>query len=143
VGIPRRRTFPDLDQNTELVQEPREPDLGFDPGDTPPVRTGGIGPAVGRDPVPRHDQRGRVVHEVEQVVEPAARIGHRPTVKLGLHLRYPAPRTHPSLVGRVGIHAGGVTIRWRVFRHYRLQSLLETTAALRPVTGSPGLHDRS
>jgi hypothetical protein len=29
------------------------------------------------------------VHEVKQVIEPAARIGHRPTVKLGLHPRYP------------------------------------------------------
>jgi hypothetical protein len=29
------------------------------------------------------------VHEVEQVIEPATGIGRRPTVKLGLHLRYP------------------------------------------------------
>ena len=103
-----------------------------------PSDTGGVGPAVGRDPVPRHDQRGRVVHEVEQVIEPAARIGRRPTVKLGLHLRYPPPRTHPILPGWVVV-GRGVTIRWRVFRHYSLQSLLDTTAALRHVTGSPGL----
>lgn len=40
----------------------------------------------------------RVVHEVEQVVEPAADIGHSPTVKLGLHLRYPlaGPRSGPA-----------------------------------------------
>ena len=33
----------------------------------------------------------------------------------------------------------GVTVRWRIFRHYSLQSLLDTTAVLRHVTGSPGL----
>ena len=48
-------------------------------------------PPVARDPVARHDQRRRIMHEVEQVIEPAARIGRRPTVKLGLHLRYPRP----------------------------------------------------
>jgi hypothetical protein len=70
----------------------------------------------------------------EQGVEPAARIGHRPTVKLGLHLRYPPTRTR-----RIVLVGWGVTIRWRVFRHYSLQSLLDTTAVLRHVTGSPGL----
>jgi len=29
------------------------------------------------------------LHEIEQVVEPAAEFGRRPTVKLGLHPRYP------------------------------------------------------
>jgi len=47
--------------------------------------------------------------------------GSRPTVELGLHLRYPPPRTHASLIGRVGVHAGDATIRWRIFRHYSLQ----------------------
>ena len=89
-----RSELPALDQGAEVVQERGASHLLLDPGDGPPVRTGGVGPAVCRDPVPRHDQRGRVVHEVEQVVEPATRIGHRPTVKLGLHLRYPPPRTH-------------------------------------------------
>lgn len=32
------------------------------------------------------------MHEVEQVVEPAAKISCRPTVKFGLHLRYPPTR---------------------------------------------------
>jgi hypothetical protein len=39
-------------------------------------------PPVTRDPIKRHDQRRRVAHEVEQVIEPAATISHRPTVKL-------------------------------------------------------------
>jgi hypothetical protein len=74
----------------------------------------------------------------EQVVEPPTRIGHRPTVKLGLHLRYPPPRTHRHRVDEV-VLGWGVTIRCRVSRHYSLQSLLETTAVLRHVTGSPSL----
>jgi hypothetical protein len=91
-GNPQRPTFPDppgleilrsrtgSGRNSTLLIEARrssrnrDTDLGFDPGDGPPIRTGGLGLAVGRDPVPRHHQRGRVVHEIEQVVEPAARI---------------------------------------------------------------------
>src|SRR4051812_33968814 len=53
------------------------------------------------------------MHEVELVVEPAARIGRRPTVKLGLHLRYPRPRPHRDLVA-------GTAIRRRVLRHCSL-----------------------
>jgi hypothetical protein len=63
--------------------------------------------------------------------------GHA-TVKGGLHPRYPPPRTHPNVPGQV-VAGRCVTIRWRVFRHYSLHSLLVTTAALRHVTGSPGL----
>jgi len=130
--------LPGLDLHPEVIQELRDTDFGFDPGDGPPVRTSGLSPSVGRDPVPRHDQRGRVMHEIEQVVEPATRIGHRPTVKLGLHLRYPPTRTHRHITG-VAVVGRGVTVRWRIFRHYSLQSLLDTTAVLRHVTGSPGL----
>ena len=70
------------------------------------------------------------MHEVEQVIKPAARIGRRPTVKLGLHPRYPRPR---PLRGRAGrCHSAA--------RLAALQppSLLETAAALPHVTGSPG-----
>jgi len=49
-------------------------------------------PGVARDPFERDEQRCRAVLEVEQVVEPAASIGRRPTVKLGLHLQYPPVR---------------------------------------------------
>ena len=74
----------------------RDPDPLLDVGDRQAVDAGSVRPPVARDPVERHDQRRRVVHEVEQVIEPAARIGHRPTVKLGLHLRYPRPRPHQA-----------------------------------------------
>jgi hypothetical protein len=56
------------------------------------------------DPVERHDQRRRVVHEVEQVVEPAAGVGHRPTVKRGLHLRYPLAWPCGRLRRSAGVH---------------------------------------
>jgi hypothetical protein len=61
----------------------------------------------------------------------------RPTVKLGLHLRYPPTRTPPRLIGRVGVHAGGVTIRWRGFRHYSLQLLLVSEASRNHCRPSP------
>jgi hypothetical protein len=53
------------------------------------------------------------VHEVEQVIEPAARIGRRPTVKLGLHPRYPRPRPLRDAIT-------GTAIRRRVLRHCSL-----------------------
>ena len=58
-------------------------------------------------------QRCRVVHEVEQVVEPAAGIGRSPTVKFGLHLRYPTIWPHNGFRRCTDIHR-------RVFRHYSL-----------------------
>ena len=58
---------------------------------TPAVLAPGVAPHPGE----RHLQRRRVMHEVEQIIEPAARIGHRPTVKLGLHLRYPTAGSTP------------------------------------------------
>jgi hypothetical protein len=79
-------------------------------------------------PAIRHIQCRRVVHEVEQVIKPAARIGHRPAVKLGLHPGYPRPRPFRSRArGRCRSAA----------RLAALQppSLPETTAALPMCTG--------
>ena len=97
LGILRSRTgsgrnVPVLQLGTQIVQEPGHPDARSTSATVRPSTPAVFGPGVARDPVERHDQRRRVVHEVEQVVEPAARIGRRPTVKLGLHLRYPRPR---------------------------------------------------
>jgi hypothetical protein len=75
------------------------------------VDAGSAGSPVTGDPVERHDQRRRVVHEVEQVIKPAAGIGRRPTMKFGLHLRYPPDRTHVR---------AGVAVRRRVLRHYSI-----------------------
>src|SRR4051794_34716666 len=52
-----------------------------------------------------------VVHEIEQVIKPAAGIGHRPTVKLGLHSRYPGPRMTTSKGRTTRVHG------W-IFRHH-------------------------
>ncbi len=59
----------------------------------------------------RRTRRRRVVHKVEQVIKPAAGIGRRPTMKFGLHLRYP--------INRTGIRPG-VAVRRRVLRHYSI-----------------------
>ena len=74
-----------LDDLRAQVKEPRNPDRLLHGGDGPAVNAGRVMAGVARDPGERHPQRRRVMHEIEQVVEPAARIGHRPTVKLGLH----------------------------------------------------------
>ena len=73
------------------------------------------------------------MHEVEQVVEPAARIGRRPTVKFGLHLRYPPTRTHRSSVG------WSATVRWCVFRHYSLHPFSKLLPPFPLCTGFPPL----
>jgi hypothetical protein len=95
---------------SQIVQEPGPAHDLLDVGDREAVHTGRARPLVSRDPTERHDQRRRVVHEVEQVIEPAARIGHRPTMKLGLHLRYPRPRPDKPW-------PRSIAVRRRVFRH--------------------------
>ena len=99
-----------LDPCPQVVQEPGNADRLLHRVDGPAVHAGSVPAAVPRDPVERHEQRGRVVHEIEQVVEPAAGFGHRPTVKLGLHSRYPVPRITPE--GRA------TRIHGWVFRHH-------------------------
>ena len=70
---------------SQVVQEILDPDLLLDVSDPQAVHTRSTGPGIARDPVERHDQRRPIVHEVEQIIEPAARISRRPTVKLGLY----------------------------------------------------------
>ena len=150
-GMPSFRSFPDppglgilrsrtgsgperarLQLGPQVIQEPWDPDALLDQRDGHAVHAGRVRAPVARDPAERHDQRRRVMHEVEQVIEPAARIGRRPTVKLGLHPRYPRPRPHR---GRIA----GAAIRRRVLRHCSLLPFLETAAALPHVPGSPRL----
>lgn len=100
-------------KNTETPISP------LDPGDRQSVRTGSTRPGVTRDPLERHDQRRRVVHKVEQVVEPAARIGRSPTVKFGLYPRYPPERILTDVL------RWGVAVRRRVFRHDSVLSFSE------------------
>jgi len=76
------------------------------------VHAGSAGSSVTGDPVERHDQRRRIMHEVEQVIKPAAGIGRRPTMKFGLHLRYPINRTRVR---------SGAAVRRCVLRHYSIR----------------------
>lgn len=91
---------PALQLSAQVVQERGDRGLPLDAGDSPPVRAGGPGATIGHDPFPRHQQRGRVVHQVEQVVEPAAGIGYRPTVRFGLNLRYPPQKRSVAIQRR-------------------------------------------
>src|SRR6185437_6095018 len=102
-----------LQLSTQVVQEPRDPGLFLDIGDRKAIDTGGPGSGVAGNPVERHDQRRRVIDEVEQVIKPAALISRRPTVKLGLHLRYPPERAHDPR-GR------SVAVQRRIWRHCSL-----------------------
>ena len=86
---------------------------------------------VARDPAERYDQRRRVMHEVEQVIEPAARIGRRPTVKLGLHPRYPRPRPRRSPISSAAIQR-------RVLRHYSLLPLSQPLPPFPMCRAHPG-----
>ena len=120
-----------LELGPQVIQELLDTDALFDQPDGHAVHAGRVRAPVALDPAVRHIQRRRVVHEVEQVIEPAARIGRRPAVKLGLHPRYPRPRPPGPDPGRC--HSAA--------RLAALQppSLLETAAALPHVPGSPRL----
>jgi len=71
------------------------------------VDAGSVRALVARDPA---------MHEVEQVIKPAAGAGGHPTVKLGLHPRYPFTRPYQGK----GL---GAAIRRRVLRHCSLLPL--------------------
>ncbi len=122
-----------LETGAQVVQEPGDTERLLDVGGAQAVHARSTGSPVARDPVERRDQRRRVVHEVEQIIEPTAAIGRRPTVKFGLHLRYPLTRPRRGLVQQ------STAIRRRVFRHC---SLLPFSIPLPPFpmcTGFPRL----
>jgi len=121
-----------LELDTQVIQEPGHPDPLLDVGDRETVHARSSGPGIARDPFKRHNQRRRVVHEVEQVVEPAAGIGRRPTVKFGLHLRYPPTRPQRPL-------RRCATIRWCLFRHCSLHPFSKLLPPFPMCTGSPRL----
>jgi hypothetical protein len=56
------------------------------------VDTSGSRTLVAPHPTPRRNEESRVIDEVVQIIEPAARIGRRPSVQLRLHRQYPRPR---------------------------------------------------
>jgi hypothetical protein len=87
---------------------------------------------VARDPIKRHQQRRRVTHEIEQVIEPAAGIDRSPTVKLGLHLRYPTKWPHNGFRRCTDIHRC-------VFRHYSILPFSKPLPPFPLCTGFPRL----
>jgi hypothetical protein len=86
---PKRTIF---DRYANAAQKLQGADFPLNPGDRDAVRTRSTCPGIRRDPLPRNTQGCRVVHEIKQVIEPSTRIGRRPTMKLGLHFRYPTER---------------------------------------------------
>jgi hypothetical protein len=151
-GMPSFRSFPDppglgifrsphrqrseragLHRRPKIIQKPRKPDDLLDAGDRQAVHAGSVRAVVTRDPLERHHQGGRATHDVEQVVEPAAGIGRRPTVKLGLHLRYPRPR--PQRERR----PQGADIHRRVFRHYSIRPFAQPLPSFPMRAGFPRL----
>jgi len=97
----------------QVIQELLDTDALPGQPDGHAVHAGRVRAPVALDPAVRHIQRRRVMHEVEQVIEPAARISRRPAVKLGLHPRYPRPRPFRDQIP-------GAAIRRRVLRHCSL-----------------------
>ena len=76
------------------------------------------------DPFPRHREERRVHHEVEQITEPATRIGHRPMVQFRLNLQYPPARPGTGSSRCADVHR-------RIFWHDS-PSAARLAAALRP-----------
>ena len=110
---------------------PRHPDAGLHLGDGQTVHAGSVRAGITCDPIKRHQQRRRVVHEVEQIIEPAAGIGRRPMVKLGLASPIPTTTAHTGRPDRER--------RYSPAHLPALQcpSLLDTAAALPHVPGFP------
>ena len=113
---PERAVF---DRRTQITQEPRNTKTLLQGGNGHAVHARSIRASITRDPSNRHDQGRRVMHEIEQVIEPVARISHRPTAQPGLHLRYPSEHIDRC-----------TAIRRCIFRHCSILSLLGTAAAL-------------
>ena len=121
-----------LQTGPQIVQKPGHPDDLLNIGGRQAVHARSIRAVVARDPLERHQQRRRVTHEIEQVIEPAAGIGRSPTVKLGLHLRYPTIWPHNGFRRCTDIHR-------RVFRHYSIPSFSQPLPPFPMCTGFPRL----
>ncbi len=90
----------------EIISQPVEkrPATGRDGPRSDTIHTGRAATLVAPDPVPRHDEERRVIHEVAKVIELAARIMARPLVQFRLHRVYPRLRLRKARPRRAGIH---------------------------------------
>jgi hypothetical protein len=99
----RQRSEPaSLELLPRVCQEGFGGGLAGDERGNDPVHPGRACPPVAPHPFPRNSEEVRVADEVEQIVEPTARIGGRPLVQLGLHPLYSLPgliEVRPRLTG--------------------------------------------
>ena len=94
------------------------------------VHPGSPGALVACDPFPRDQQRRLVTDQVEQIVEPADRIGAGPTMQLALMIKY-------SLLGRNTDSGHDASLFSSVLPV--VPAVRKHAAVLPPVTGFPGL----
>ncbi len=85
----QRGERPRLQLPPRLAQEGHDVGVIGDERGDHPVHPRGARPLISPHPFPRDREEIRVINEVEQIIEPAARILGRPTVQLGLHPQYP------------------------------------------------------
>ena len=111
-------------------EERRDIGVVGDEGRDHPVDPGGSCPLVAPHPLPRHHEERRVMDEVEQVIEPAARIIGRPLVQLGLHPRTRSPASIEVWPRRAGIHQRSPSLAVACCEH---------AGPLRHVDGFPAL----
>ena len=69
-----------------------------------PIDSGSSRALVCPHPAPRHNEKRRVIDEVEHVIERTARIGLRPLVQLRLHREYPRLGLQQVRPRNAGIH---------------------------------------
>src|SRR5215207_1585054 len=91
-----------LELISQLAQQ--SPSPGADSARSDPIDAGGSCTLVGPHPAPRHDEEGRVIHEVVKVIEATVRISRRPPVQLRLHLAYPPLGLDQAGPQRAGVH---------------------------------------
>src|SRR5450631_887897 len=94
----------DKPASLEIISQPVEhhPSPGTNGARCHSINPGGPCALVDPHPVPGHDQEGRVINQIGEVIETTARISHRPSVQLLLHHKYPVlglVEVGPRIVG--------------------------------------------
>jgi hypothetical protein len=98
----------------EIVSQPAEQSRSteHDRAGCHSVDAGGSCALVAPHPCPRHDEERRVIHEVGEVIETTARIGHRPLVQLRLHHEYPPLGLVEAGPRSAGVHQRSPRSTW-------------------------------
>ena len=99
-----------LERRPQAVEEFLDTDIQRDGRRGAPVHPGCLGSPVAPHPIPRHQKERGIGHQIEQVVEPAARIGAGPLVQLRLDLQYPSFRVIQRGFRIAGIHRRNLLI---------------------------------